>query len=319
MTTNLKTKSEILFLYESVFSIPNGDPFTGEQRYDDETKKVLVSDVRIKRFIRDYLHEKGYEVYLFWDKEEIEKDKVIKKAKADENIKIESKKPAKKSGSGSANRMLQLKEKYRDIPTTIEIFKQCIDVRMFGGISTEEKDNLNITGPVQFALLNSSLNRVDLRVHQNTTVFPSNTDKNQGSIGTTAIVPYSVNQIHGWINPYSAEKSGLTDEDINLMLKALWESINNANTRTKSNQNSLLLLQIIYNDPSKKIYGLDNMIKLNSEKQDEEFRSIEDFEFNFQKLFDAISSNDINIKFYSKIPQIYNTFKNQNKFEEILL
>lgn len=50
-------KSEILFLYETSYNVPNGDPFTGEQRYDDETKKILVSDVRIKRFIRTYLEE----------------------------------------------------------------------------------------------------------------------------------------------------------------------------------------------------------------------------------------------------------------------
>ena len=35
-------KSEILFLYEKSYNIPNGDPFTGEQRYDDETKKSLL-------------------------------------------------------------------------------------------------------------------------------------------------------------------------------------------------------------------------------------------------------------------------------------
>src|SRR3990172_6001967 len=52
-------KSEILFLYESTYSIPNGDPFTGEQRYDEETKRVLVSDVMIKRFVRDYLSSHG--------------------------------------------------------------------------------------------------------------------------------------------------------------------------------------------------------------------------------------------------------------------
>jgi CRISPR-associated protein Csh2 len=38
MENNLK-KSEILFLYETSYNIPNGDPFTGEQRYDEETKK----------------------------------------------------------------------------------------------------------------------------------------------------------------------------------------------------------------------------------------------------------------------------------------
>ena len=50
---SIQHKSEILFLYDSTYSIPNGDPFTGEQRYDEETKKILVSDVRIKRYVRD--------------------------------------------------------------------------------------------------------------------------------------------------------------------------------------------------------------------------------------------------------------------------
>ena len=58
-------KSEILFLYETSYNIPNGDPFTGEQRYDEETKRILVSDVRIKRFIRTYLEEvKNLSIYV---------------------------------------------------------------------------------------------------------------------------------------------------------------------------------------------------------------------------------------------------------------
>ena len=62
-------KSEILFFYETSYSTPNGDPFTGEQRYDEETKKILVSDVRIKRFIRDYfIVIGGHDVYVFNDR-----------------------------------------------------------------------------------------------------------------------------------------------------------------------------------------------------------------------------------------------------------
>lgn len=58
-------KSEILFLYETSYNIPNGDPFTGEQRYDEETKRILVSDVRIKRFIRTYLEDiEGEHIYV---------------------------------------------------------------------------------------------------------------------------------------------------------------------------------------------------------------------------------------------------------------
>ena len=218
-------KSEIIFLYESSYSIPNGDPFTGEQRYDEETKKILVSDVRIKRFIRDYLNEKGEEIYVILDRSNVSD---------------------KGAETGSSARIKSLRSKYPDKKGN-DLLKECIDVRLFGGVPTEKDEKASkgkddklssITGPVQFAILNPSLNSVDLRMHQNTTVFPSSMKNDQGSIGTTTVVPYSVNQIHGWINPYSAINSGLKESDVEIMLKALWESVNNANTRTKSNSKS---------------------------------------------------------------------------------
>jgi CRISPR-associated protein Csh2 len=306
--TTLK-KSEIIFLYESTYSIPNGDPFTGEQRYDEETKKILVSDVRIKRFIRDYLNEKGEEIYVILDRSNVSD---------------------KGSETGSAARIKSLKLKYPNKKGN-DLLKECIDVRLFGGVPTEkdEKDSKekydklsSITGPVQFAILNPSLNSVDLRMHQNTTVFPSSMKNDQGSIGTTTVVPYSVNQIHGWINPYSAINSGLKESDVEIMLKALWESVNNANTRTKSNQDSLLLLQILYSGKDKKIYGADQLIKINpkNNKSEEGIRNLEDFEFDFTKLIEISNSDAIdNIRFYSELPHIKNIFKNKNKFTEITL
>ena len=302
-------KSEIIFLYESSYSIPNGDPFTGEQRYDEETKKILVSDVRIKRFIRDYLNEKGEEIYVILDR---------------------SNASDKGSETGSSARIKSLRLKYPDKKGN-DLLKECIDVRLFGGVATEKEEKnskekdikpSNITGPVQFAILNPSLNSVDLRMHQNTTVFPSSMSNDQGSIGTTTVVPYSVNQIHGWINPYSGINSGLKESDIETMLKALWESINNANTRTKSNQDSLLLLQFVYSGNDKKIYGADQLIKINpkNNKDEEGIRNLNDFDFDFTKLIE-ISNSDVieSIRFYSEIPQIKNVFKNKNKFEEIVL
>lgn len=313
---NQLTKSEILFLYESTYSIPNGDPFTGEQRYDEETKRVLVSDVRIKRFIRDYFLEQSnnqYEIYVWND---------VSQAEGKE--------------SGSAARMKALKEQYKDddsvktekkknekVIDAGKLLQKCIDVRLFGGISTEEKDAVNLTGPIQFALLNPSLNEVDLRMHQNTSVFVSSVEKTRGAIGTTTVVPYCVNQIHGWINPYSAKHTGLTEDDVNLMFKALWESINGANTRTKSNQNSLLLLQIVYSEPTKKLYGLDRLIKLNSKdnKRGEQLRSIDDFEFDFTNLINAANSNNVvsSVNFYCELTNIKSAFANNNKFREMTL
>jgi len=309
MTENLPVqKSEILFLYESTYSMPNGDPFTGEQRYDDETKKILISDVRIKRFIRDYFVDKGEDVFVVNDKSALEGGEKLK-------------------GSGAALRMLTLKKKYTDDSvkkdgkiSAIKIMQKCIDVRLFGGISTEEKDAVNLTGAVQFGLLNPSLNKVDMRMHQNTSVFSSSEEKSRGAIGTTTVVPYSLNQIHGWVNPYSARHTSLSEEDIKAMFKALWESVNNANTRTKSNQNSLLLLQIVYSEPMKKLYGVDRLIKLESEKRDEQIRNSDDYKLDLSSLKDEINKDVVSaVNFYTEKAELRDELQGSSKFVEMSL
>ncbi|MGC2237150.1 MAG: type I-B CRISPR-associated protein Cas7/Csh2 [Pyrinomonadaceae bacterium] len=282
-------KSEILFLYESSFSMPNGDPFTSEQRYDDETKKILISDVRIKRFIRDYFHQIGQDIYV---------------ANPD---------PENKLTGGQRFKMLFEKRSDKNLSAR-DFALTLIDVRMFGAVipiqkekgkkKTEDDENVsafNLTGAIQFSLLNPSLNKVDLRIHQNTSTLISDEGNKQGSIGTTTVVPYSINQIHGWINPFSAKHTGLTEDDISAMFKALWESVNNANTRTKSNQNSLLLIQIVYSEPNKKLYGVDRFIKLDSEKRDEQIRNSDDYSLDFSALTEIANSDKVSaVNFYTE-------------------
>jgi CRISPR-associated protein Csh2 len=302
MATTIE-KSEILFLYESKYSIPNGDPFTGEQRYDEETKHVLVSDVRIKRFVRDYFIEKNslskaegktpkYEVYVFNDKSQIAEGSKESGASARMQslwAKYIPKKPAKKELEAAA----------------LTLLKKCIDVRLFGGISTEKDAAVNLTGPVQFALLNPSLNKADLRIHQNTSVFSSRADKSRGAIGTTSVVPYALNKIHGWINAYSALQTDLTQDDINELFTALWNSINNANTRSKSNQSALLLIQIVYASPVDKIYGTDKAVKLISEKEEEQIRDFADYKLEFSILKNIADSDKVKeIRFYTEHPDL---------------
>lgn len=62
MSSIISTRSEILFLYEIENANPNGDPLNENRpRFDSEDSTVIVSDVRLKRTIRDYLFEyKGF-------------------------------------------------------------------------------------------------------------------------------------------------------------------------------------------------------------------------------------------------------------------
>ena len=309
-------KSEILFLYETSYNIPNGDPFTGEQRYDEETKKILVSDVRIKRFIRTFLEDvEGEHIY------------VSDKTGADQ-----------KTSKGVLTWIAQNWNSNQKTDIA-EIMKELIDVRLFGGISTltdsETKSikvnknectngHVQFTGPVQFAALNPSLNRVNLKMHQNTSHFTSKGDKAQGAIATTTLVPYSVVQIHGWINPTVAKNTDLKEVDLQKMFKALWCGTGGEGSsfsRSKVGQDSLLLLIIDYKENFDKLYGVDRTIKLvpNENLKDEQIRSMEDYTLDFSKLKDLAKNDKIEkIRFYTEIDEIKNEL-NGEKFEEMSL
>ena len=310
-------KSEILFLYESSYNIPNGDPFTGEQRYDEETKKILVSDVRMKRYIRDYLLGKNKDIYVVNDKSFAEGKE-----------------------SGSASRIKSLQNKFKDelkdkeseakkekqkFSSAMFVMKKCVDVRLFGGIATGKGDAVNLTGAVQFSLLNPSLNKSNLRMHQNTTVFSSSAEKGQGSIGTTTLVPYAVNQIHGWVNSKVAEHTGMSNEDLKLMYEGLWFGTSgegSSHSRSKIGQNSLLLLEIVYAENNKKVYGVDKLIKftLKEGKKDEEIRSMDDYDLDFSKLLEIVESDKVSeIRYYTELENKESEFTNNDKFKKIEL
>ncbi|MDI3521652.1 MAG: CRISPR-associated protein Csh2 [Anaerophaga sp.] len=316
MANQLK-KSEILFLYETSYNIPNGDPFTGEQRYDEETKKILVSDVRIKRFVRDYLNERGYDIYVVNDKSFAEGDE-----------------------SGSASRIKSLQNKFKaEIEAEEKLFKEqkkqfspalfvmgkCIDVKLFGGIATGKGDAVNLTGPVQFSLLNPSFNEVVLRMHQNTSVFTSSAENKQGAIGTTTVVPYSLVQIHGWVNPKVAERTGMTENDLKLMYEGLWYGTSgdgSSHSRSKVGQNSVLLIEIEYAKNNQKIYGVDRLIELKpkDDKKGEQLRSMDDYDLDFSKLIAIVATEKVEkIKFYTEIDSIKSKLTGNPKFEAITL
>lgn len=309
-------KSEILFLYETSYNIPNGDPFTGEQRYDEETKKILISDVRIKRFVRTYL-------------EDIE----------EEHIYVSEKTGAGKKDSKGVLTWIIKNWNSNQKTDIAEIMKELIDVRLFGGISTlkdSETNNIKVnneqctnghvqfTGPVQFAALNPSLNRVNLKMHQNTSHFTSKEDKAQGAISTTTLVPYSVVQIHGWINPTVAKNTDLKEDDLQKMFKALWYGTGGEGSsfsRSKVGQDSLLLLVIDYKQSFDKLYGVDRTIKLepNEGMKDEQIRSMDDYALDFTKLKELAKNDKIEkIRFYTEIDKIKNEL-NGEKFEEMSL
>lgn len=276
--TDIENRSEILFFYDAKDCDPNGDPFTGEPRFDEDTQKIMVSDVRLKRYIRDFIDKY----------ESDENDKSIPKEKKSKIIFYSSLGETQTVG-GRRKSLSDIVEKDK----VSDILKKCIDIRLFGCVLAEEGANVDLTGTVQFKNMNRSLNKVELKPLQNTSVMKSGEEKTQGAIATSSLVPYALISAIGYINPKTAEYNKTKNNDITLMMKALWNQINTINTRSKAGQTSRALFKINYSNSTSKISDIESLIKLTPSKKDKEYRNFGEIEpdINFDDMIASLERN----------------------------
>src|SRR5690606_9618843 len=98
----IKNSSDFLFIYEAIQCNPNGDPYQeNKPRMDYDTKTNLVTDTRVKRFIRDYLKESNEEEVVFVDMEGNSKVSVDSKLKAVVKRTVEDETELEKAFSGN--------------------------------------------------------------------------------------------------------------------------------------------------------------------------------------------------------------------------
>jgi CRISPR-associated protein Csh2 len=262
-------KREFLFLYDAKDCIPNGDPFTGEQRYDEDTQTALVSDVRLKRYIRDFIDDSYDDERIFYS------DKNGKKT--------------------TGTRAIEVSPIENDIDNLEDLKKKCIDVRLFGTVVAGKTDQYNTqaTGAVQFKMFNRTLNKVYLPTTQNTSVMPSKDGNEQGSIATFSYMPYGLFSCVGYFNPTTAQENLLKVDDLEKMKIALWNEINIKNTRSKTGQQSRLLIEIEYDDDYYKIPDIEYSITLKDEKKFKyrQFSEIQG-DLDFTKLKDFLNQSE---------------------------
>jgi CRISPR-associated protein Csh2 len=285
----MMNKREFLFLYDAKDCIPNGDPFTGEQRYDEETQMALVSDVRLKRYIRDFIDNNENDEK--WLNKKI--DKIFY-----------SDKDGKRTTGTRASEVSPKKENTDNIG---DLKKQCIDIRLFGTVVAGNKQktdeyNTQATGAVQFKMFNRTLNKVFLPTTQNTTIMLSSEKNEQGSMATFSYLPYGLFSCVGYFNPTTAKENGMTLDDLEKMKVALWNEINTKNTRSKTGQQSRLLIEIEYNDDYYKIPDIEYSIRLNNE-QKFKYRKFDDIkdDLTFKKLEEFLNKSENlieNVKIY---------------------
>ena len=243
--------SEILFLWDAKMTNPNGDMLNDNApRYDESDRKAIVSDVRVKRTIRDDLQYRKSQTIFVNNAEQVQ---------SAETRFAEVKKILGESDDKKA-------------------FLGCIDNRLFGGVAP--KSNIQIIGAVQFSWA-KSLNETETIMSQGTGAFGKDGSGNK-TFRTDNYIPYGLFAMYGTINSLNATKSNTSEEDVAQMLDSMWQGTKLLNTRSKVGQKPRMLIRVIYKD-TYMIGLLDELVKLEN-KDSDQIRNIDECELNFTAL-----------------------------------
>lgn len=218
--STVENRYDFVFLFDCQDGNPNGDPDADNSpRFDPETFQGLVSDVCLKRKIRDYilyaksdkgaLDGTGYEIFVL-SGNTLES----RQRKPFESLTGEDKIEAKGKDTKSTDI-----EKARQW-----MCKNFFDVRAFGAVmSTTEFNCGQVRGPVQLTFARS-LDRVLTTEHTiSRQAFTGEKDvkSGTGTLGRKHTVAYGLYLAHGYINPVFASKTGFSEDDLTMLWKAL--------------------------------------------------------------------------------------------------
>jgi len=250
--------SEILFLYDAQLCNPNGDPDEeNKPRMDYETGRSLVSDVRFKRYLRDYWLEIQEETWKRFGYDEHQDIWIRKFAESPED---------EPKTVSAKQRIDELARQFSNESAKVAIqkpeFKQwllerLIDIRFFGAtipVGDEEGRgaSITLTGPVQFTW-GYSLNRAEILPSSTiTSHFAGREQEEKGQYGTMGKdwrIKYALLAFYGTVSALRAKGTRLSDKDLTLLDSSTVKAIPLiATTRSKLNQTPRLYLRVEYKD-----------------------------------------------------------------------
>ena len=208
---SIQNRYESVYFFDVTNGNPNGDPDAGNMpRLDPESSKGLVTDVCLKRKIRNFIetayeNEPGYEIYV--------KEKSV--------LNLQNKRAYEALGvAPEAKKLPRDEAKAREI--TAWMCNNFFDIRSFGAVMTTEVNSGQVRGPVQLAFAQSIDPIVPLEVSITRMAVTNEKDlEKERTMGRKHIVPYALYRVHGFISANLAAKTGFSDED----LQKLWQAL----------------------------------------------------------------------------------------------
>lgn len=208
--STVENRYDFVYLFDCQDGNPNGDPDADNSpRFDPETFQGLVSDVCLKRKIRDYVSiaksgQNGYEIFV----------------QSGHTLESRQKRPYEHLSIAPKSTSSKDIEKAREW-----MCQNFFDVRVFGAVmSTTDFNCGQVRGPVQLTFARS-IDRVFTTEHTiSRQAFTGEKDVKPGAPGTFGrkhTVAYGFYRAHGFINPTFAKQTGFCEDDLDLLWRAL--------------------------------------------------------------------------------------------------
>ncbi len=227
--TDVKVRHDFVLLFDVTDGNPNGDPDAGNlPRVDPETMQGLVTDVCIKRKVRDYVQatangKPGYNIYIehhgiLYDQQE----KAYTAAGIDDT----------KTKDSSAHRKARA-----------WMCQNFYDIRAFGAVmSTTEFNCGQVRGPLQLTFARSVDPVVPMDLTITRVAVTRTGEEKETEMGRKALVPYGLYRGAGFFNPALAQDTGFSEDD----LAAFWDALVNAWELDRSAARGLMACRGLY-------------------------------------------------------------------------
>lgn len=261
---NIQNRYEFLYLFDCENGNPNGDPDAGNSpRIDPEDMHGLVSDVALKRRIRNFIQEKfgtdfvasqGNAIYV---QHSTNLNKYIAKAHEETSGKPE--------GGGNRNQVMNARD---------WMCKTFFDIRTFGAVMSTGANAGQVRGPVQISFarsidpilpLEASITRMAVAEKVSGAKTAADYEKWENeqeedklrTMGRKALIPYGLYVTKGFVSANLAKGTGFSDDD----LKNLWEALLNMYDHDRSASKGMMSCRGLYvfkhvgtdTDPNKRI------------------------------------------------------------------
>ena len=246
--SELKNRIDFVYIFDVQDDNPNGDPDAGNlPRVDAETGMGLVTDVCLKRKVRNYVQvakncSDGYDIFI---KEKAVLNKSIEAAHEQESVKTATDKTSAA----------------RDV-----MCRKYFDIRTFGAVMSTGKNAGQVRGPIQLTFARSidPIAAMEHSITRMAVATEKEAEKQGGdnrTMGRKATVPYGLYVCHGFISANLAKQTGFSEEDLALF----WDALKNMFDVDRSAARGLMSAQklivfkhdsMLGNAPANKLFDL---------------------------------------------------------------